>query len=182
MPPRQRREWAPASNRGRSMARAALLAVVVFSTTYIGYSTFSAVTASEWTSNLSRPLVVAALVLSTLACVEVLVLGLNTMFLQERLVPPKRRQIAYVVVGSTVVAALVVAFLGDARFAVSLGSLIVPVAAIYGIVVFFSASFTASQDDGARGRNATRSASSGAGTRASTAARGRQRKRGRRRH
>lgn len=135
-----------------------LLAALVFTTLYTAYATFTVVAAETWTSSVSKPLAVAALVLGTLTCAEMLVLGLNASFLEDRLVPRERRGLAYIVLGATAVAAFGIAVAGDTRFAAALGSLILPGAASYGILMLFSPSYVARQEERARERDARRGA------------------------
>jgi hypothetical protein len=179
----------------RTAARGVLVAALVFTTLYTAYVTVSVVTIRDWTSTISKPLAVGALALGTLTCAEMLVLGLNVSFLEDRLVPRARRRTAYIALGATALATFAVAVAGDVRFAAYLGSFVLPGAASYGILLLFSPSYVARQEERA-GRRAprpgtrspapqrtptARPASKGR-PRAQASARSRQRKGGRKRH
>ncbi len=166
----------------------------MFTTLYIGYATVSVIAEQPWTSSVSKSLAVTALALGTLTCAEMLVLGLDISFLEDRIVPPGRRRVAYSVLAGTALAAFAVAGAGDSRFAAALGSLILPGAAAFGILVLFSSAYVARQQERARERGTRRApprATQRAGpkpaskqdrSRTQTAAKSRQRKGGRKRH
>ncbi len=141
-----------------TLARGVLVAALVFTTLYTGYATVSLVVARTWTSSVAKPLALAALVLATLVCAEMLVLGLNASFLRDRLVPRERMRAAYVVLAATAAAAFGFALVGDARFAAALASLVLPGAAAYGILTLFSPAYLAKQEEKARERNRQRAA------------------------
>jgi amino acid transporter len=189
----QRGGPAPAKSLARTLARGVLMAAIVFTMLYTGYAAVSIFVSNTWESTVPRPLAEAALVLGTLVCAEMVVLGLNASFLRDRLVPRERMPAAYGVLGATAAAAFALALAGDPRFAAALGSLVLPGAAAYGILAMFSPAYIARQEERARERAAARGARSGrTGTprppskpsrqRTQTSVKSRQRKGGRKRH
>jgi hypothetical protein len=178
------------------VARGVLIAALAFTTIYIAYAAVSIFVTDTWTSSVPRRIAEVAMVLGTLVCAEMLVLGLNASFLRDRLVPRECMQVAYAVLGATAAAAFGLALFGDLRFAAALASLVLPGAAAYAILSMFSPAYVARQEERARERarrraaaRATRSGRSGtarpaakpSGDRTQAGVKSRQRKGGRKR-
>jgi hypothetical protein len=183
----------------RAIARGVLVIALVFSAAYMAYVTFSVAAARMSTGAVARPVALTLLLLATLVCLEMLLLGLNVSFLVDRLVPREYVRSTYWVLAATAVAlGLGLVLAGDKSFAAAVAALILPGAAAFGILMMFSPAYVARQEEkalerqrraGTSGRTASpaqkrasRPASGKDPGRSQTGAASRQRRGGRKRH
>ncbi len=145
-------------SRTSTLARGVLVAALAFSTVYTARFAFGVVTGKISTGDIAKPLAVAALLLGTLTCAEMLALGLNASFLRDRLVARARMRTAYVVLAATAVAAFGLAAAGDPTFAASLAALLLPGAAAFGIITLYTPAYLAKREETARERDRQRAA------------------------